>query len=94
MKEKEFLMAYSPTKNNCNNDGDFMVVQGICDLVIIKNNQIILVDFKLSNKSAQKLKNDYVEQINLYKQALENSYNLPVSKKYICKLTTGEFIEM
>ncbi len=94
LKEKEFLMAYSPTKNNCNNDGDFMVVQGICDLVIIKNNQIILVDFKLSNKSAQKLKNDYAEQINLYKQALENSYNLPVSKKYICKLTTGEFIEM
>lgn len=93
-KEKEFIMSYNPLTKNCENESEFMVVQGVCDLVIMKNNKLILIDFKLSKKNAQKLKQTYNEQIELYSKALENSYNLPVYKRYICKINTGEFIEI
>ncbi|MBQ7579389.1 MAG: UvrD-helicase domain-containing protein [Clostridia bacterium] len=94
LKEKEFIMAYNPITKTCENNGEFMVVQGVCDLVLKTNGGLILIDYKLTNKNAQKLIETYSEQIRLYSLALEASYKEKVVKKYICKLTTGEFIEI
>ena len=93
-KEKEFIMAYNPITKTCDNNGDFMVVQGVCDLVLKTQQGLILVDYKLTNKNAQDLINIYGEQIRLYSLALEASYKEKVLQKYICKLTTGEFIKV
>lgn len=73
---------------------NFTVVQGICDLIIKKKDSLILIDFKLSNKSRQKLIESYKTQIALYSRALTKSFKMPIEAAYICKLTTGEFIKV
>ena len=93
-KEKEFIMAYNPITKQCDNSGDFMVVQGVCDLVLKTKNGLILVDYKRTQKNAQQLLDSYGEQLYLYSLALEASYQEKVAQKYICNITTGEFIKV
>ena len=42
-------------------------MQGVIDLFIIKNNKIILIDYKYSNNNAEKLIKNYENQIKYYK---------------------------
>ncbi|MCR5553161.1 MAG: UvrD-helicase domain-containing protein [bacterium] len=94
LKEKEFLMAIDSKTGNISGKGEFMVVQGVCDLIVIKNGKITLIDYKLSNKTPENLIKSYKKQMELYKNAIIAGYGLPIEKTYICKLTTGEFIKI
>lgn len=62
-----------------------ILVQGIIDLYYIdKNDNLILVDYKTDYvQEENELINKYNEQLELYKKALELSYNKKVSKIYI-----------
>ena len=64
---------------------DNILVQGIIDLYYIdKNDNLILVDYKTDYvQNEDELIEKYKEQLNLYKKALELSYNKKVSKVYI-----------
>ena len=46
---------------------DKVLIQGVVDLIIEKENSIILVDYKFSSLPAKVLKEKYAEQLNLYK---------------------------
>lgn len=64
---------------------DNILVQGIIDLYYIdKDDNLILVDYKTDYvQDENELINKYKEQLNLYKKALELSYDKKVSKTYI-----------
>ncbi|MBO4569929.1 MAG: UvrD-helicase domain-containing protein, partial [Clostridia bacterium] len=94
LKEKEFLMAIDAKTGDISGSGEFMVVQGVCDLIVIKDGKITLIDYKLSNKTRENLIKSYQKQMELYKNAIIAGYGLPMDKTYICKLTTGEFIKI
>lgn len=102
LREREFIMRIdnetkaddSKLARTQKTGSNFTVVQGICDLIIKKKNSLILIDFKLSNKSPQKLIESYKTQIALYSRALTKSFKMPIEAAYICKLTTGEFIKV
>ena len=70
------------------------IVQGIIDLIAVCDNKAILVDYKTSSHSAERLKKDYSMQLTLYKKAIEKCLNLVVEKTYILSLITGELVEM
>ncbi len=92
LKEKEFFMSMDSADFTENaTTGDKIVVQGIADLVIIKDNMISVVDYKTGLLSAEKLK-QYKKQISLYASALSKSYKMPVNKMYVASVHTGDLV--
>ncbi len=89
-KEAEFMMyvPYSSLVESGVNDR--VLVQGIVDLIIFKENSIDIVDYKFSHLPVKLLKEKYSEQLALYKMAVEKAYKLPVEHMYIYSIETGE----
>lgn len=83
-KEKEFIF-YPKLSNILQTDYDNRVlVQGKVDLIIIKPEGIILVDYKTSRISnEERLKDEYKLQLDLYAKAVESFYGKKVIKKII-----------
>ncbi len=90
-KEKEFYMLVGASEYFGGCDGDGVVVQGIVDLCLKNSGGLAIVDYKTGtlNESAVE---KYKKQIELYASAMQKSMNLPVTKKYIASLKTGELI--
>ena len=91
-KEAEFMM-YVPYKEVVNSDvEDKILIQGVVDLIIEKENSIDIVDYKFSTLPAKVLKQKYEEQLNLYKKAVELAYNKKVENMFIYSINSGELI--
>lgn len=89
-KEAEFMM-YVPYNKIVNSAvEDKVLVQGVVDLIIEKENSITIVDYKFSTKPIKVLKQRYSEQLNLYKLAVEQAFNKKVDNIYIYSINTGE----
>ena len=71
---------------------DKVLIQGVVDLIIEKENSIVLVDYKFSSLPANILKEKYQEQLKLYKMAIENAFNKKVDQMFIYSINTGELI--
>lgn len=85
LREQKFYLnvPYNQIVKN-SNVVDNIVIEGIIDLVIIKGNDAVLVDFKTTNiTDANKLKQKYKIQLDCYQKAIENALNCTVSKKII-----------
>ena len=71
-----------------------ILVQGIIDLLAVKDGKVILVDYKRSDHSADRLKKDYQTQLSLYKKAVEKCLNLMVEKTFILAIPQGLIVEI
>lgn len=75
-----------------------ILVQGVIDLYYVnKNDELILVDYKtdyIEKDKKYELVNKYKKQLELYQEALEQSFNKKVSKKYIYSTCLGQAIEI
>ena len=69
---------------------DKVIVQGVVDLIIERENDIDIVDYKFSSLKIDILKEKYAEQLALYKKAVESAFNKPVKNTYIYSINTGE----
>ena len=91
-KEAEFMM-YVPYCDVVVGDiEDKILIQGVVDLIIEKENSVVLVDYKFSSLPAKILKEKYAEQLNLYKLAIEDAFKKPVEKMLIYSINTGELV--
>lgn len=92
-REQEFTLAVKASEYfDCDTD-DEIIVQGAIDLIIM-GEELIIVDFKKSNKSAQDLKKAYSLQLKLYARAASESLGRPVDKMLLYSISTGEIIEI
>ena len=91
-KEAEFMM-YVPYNSIIDSDvEDKVLIQGVVDLIIERENSIDIVDYKFSTLPAKVLKQKYAEQLNLYKMAVEKAYNKKVEHMFIYSINTGELV--
>jgi ATP-dependent helicase/nuclease subunit A len=91
-KEAEFMM-YVPYKEIIGGEiEDKVLVQGVVDLIVEKENSVDIVDYKFSSLPAKILKTKYMEQLRLYKKAVESAFNKPVEHMYIYSINTGELV--
>lgn len=89
-KEAEFMM-FVPYSEVVESDiNDKILIQGVVDLLIEKENSIIIVDYKFSSLPIKVLKEKYAEQLKLYKLAVEKAFNKPVENTYIYSINSGE----
>lgn len=93
MREQEFTLAVKASEYfDCDTD-DEIIVQGAIDLIIM-GKELIIVDFKKSNKSAPDLKKAYSLQLKLYARAAREALGRPVDKMLLYSISTGETIEI
>lgn len=94
LKEQKFVMRVPYCQVANSNCLDNVLIQGVIDLLIIKQNQIIIIDYKLSSKQEEQIASTYQKQLYLYGLAVEKYFkNLPV-KKLILSLKTSKIIDM
>ena len=94
-KEKEFIMKENIGNLLDNSLKDEILVQGIVDLFIVKDDEIILVDYKYSNsKDEEYLIKKYKNQLKLYKKAIENAYKLPIFQVFLLSLKNNNLIKV
>ena len=95
-KEKEFILK----EKLCNlvkntNSEDEIMVQGVVDMFVIKDDEIVLVDYKYSNSNNKAyLVERYKNQLKFYKIALENYFKKPVKHAYLLSLKVADLIEV
>lgn len=66
-----------------------VLVQGVIDLLIDKGDSFAVVDFKTGLASADKLKERYSKQLELYAEGVEKILHKPVSEKIIYGVMSG-----
>ena len=84
-REQQFLMLenYNALVKNSTLE-DEILVQGVIDLIIVKNNEIYLVDYKTSaSHNVEKTAQNYIMQLNCYSKAIEGALGAKVSKKFL-----------
>jgi len=76
---------------------DLIIVQGIADLVLIRENEIWILDFKSDRVSPDELNERiarYRPQVQLYQQALERTCRRPVTRLWLHFLHLGRSVEI
>ena len=94
LKEQSFVMQIPYNEIEPSEIRDKVLVQGVCDLVVIKDNQTILIDYKFSNLGENALAKKYKKQLFLYKKATSFALNTKVTKCYILSLKQAKLIEV
>lgn len=94
LKEREFFANVSAKLVNPKaNHDDTFILQGVIDLLIVKNNELILLDYKTGNMSDEKFEK-YKFQLDLYADVASRAFDLPVTKKIICFIDLKKLIEI
>ena len=93
LKEQQFLV-YMPASELVNTaERSKILVQGVADIIIIKENEIYLIDYKTSRiTSEEKFKQRYKTQLDIYAKAIESFYQKPVNKKMIYSFYLNKLI--
>jgi ATP-dependent helicase/nuclease subunit A len=91
------LAAITGVKSAPELEGEFVVVQGVADLVVLLPEEIWLVDFKTDDIRRDRLSDKikaYAPQLKLYAQALEKIYLRPVTKRWLHFLAARKTVEL
>lgn len=85
-REEPFLLALSPEVFSSGypkgDSKDFTVIRGICDLILLREDAVLLLDYKSDSvrrkDGREVLRNRYRLQMTLYAEALRRSFGKPV----------------
>ena len=91
------LAAITGVKSEPGLEAEFVVVQGVADLVVLLPEEIWLVDFKTDEITANELREKkrlYEPQLKLYALALEKIYSRPVTARWLHFLSAQKTVEI
>ena len=72
---------------------DKITIQGVIDAVVVTDDGAIILDYKYSSKDEDILKDVYIEQLRIYKLAIENILNIKVKKTYLYSIVDNTLID-
>lgn len=95
-KEKQFIMQEEYNKLVKNSDNKTkVIVQGVIDLVVIKDNEALLIDYKTNKVSSPDfLVKEYAMQLDIYAKAFELATNIKITDKYLYSFYLHKLIEV
>lgn len=94
-KEQKFCQFVTPSEVGYNYDNAQILVQGVVDLIAVKDGEAILIDYKLSKIVNEKdLIEKYEKQMRLYKSAIENCLKLTVKSVYLVNILQEKSIKI
>ena len=74
------------------NANDVFVMQGVIDLIVVKGDEIWILDYKTGKIDDAKLEK-YKFQIETYADIAEKSFAKKATRKVICMIDAEKFIE-
>lgn len=95
-REYRFTVNIPASLTGLTDDSETSVIlQGAVDLLIIKDNEITIVDYKTDRvTSTDILAQRYSKQLSLYKEAISACFGLSVSRCIIYSIRLGEYKEV
>lgn len=71
-----------------------VLLQGVIDLLAVKDGKAVIVDYKYSSLNAESMKKRYKKQLELYAYAAEKILGVKTERKIILNLYSGETAEV
>lgn len=93
-REEEFIVGAPSDLIFHNGSATPVLLQGVIDLLAIKDGEAVIVDYKYSVKSKQALLDSYSAQLDLYEYATKKILGVPVTAKIIVNLLSGEIVSV
>ena len=94
-KERKFCQLVPYEKISGEKVDEKVLIQGIIDLVAVKDGKAILIDYKITTiESDDDVRSKYFTQLNLYKNAIESILGVKVEKVYIVNVLKETLIEV
>ena len=94
-REQPFLTNFTARELYGEDSDAPILIQGIIDLVAIKDGKAILIDYKITTiESDDDVRSKYKTQLNLYKVAIESILGVKVEKVYIVNVLKETLIEV
>ncbi|MBQ4313679.1 MAG: PD-(D/E)XK nuclease family protein [Clostridia bacterium] len=73
--------------------GERVILQGECDLLMVMEDEVIIVDYKTDRVAkAQELTERYTPQLELYASAVRQIFSLPARRCYLYSFALGKLI--
>lgn len=73
-------------------DGVTTIVQGIADCIFLENGEYVILDFKTDRvKNADELRDEYREQLEIYKEAIEKIFEKRVKECILYSIPLGQY---
>lgn len=94
LKEQKFVMCVPYNQVTNSNNLSKVLIQGVIDLIIIKDNKIILIDYKLTHKSKKQILETYKKQLDLYTLALNKRFKNTQIDRLILDLYNNEILNI
>lgn len=94
LREREFIY-YAPAREilrDCTSE-DKTLLQGVIDLIILSEEGNVLVDYKVTNASADTVRARYGEQVRLYARVFEEITGLRLARKAVFILNRNEVVD-
>ena len=88
-REREFLLAMPADGLFETKSQDEVLVQGVIDLMAVRGNECVIVDYKYSSHDAARLLADYTPQLKIYAAAAKKSAGVERVSAYILNILRG-----
>ncbi len=88
-REREFLLTVPAEQLYPGTTDDSVLVQGVIDLMAVRGEECVLVDYKYSSHDAARLLNDYRPQLQIYAAAAARRPGIKNVKAYILNILRG-----
>lgn len=96
-KEKSFIVAAAASElygEEYAESNEKVVMQGVIDLLAVKEKSVAVIDYKYSRASAEKLVERYKKQLDLYAQTAAKLLGKEIESETIVNLFSGEVIKI
>lgn len=91
-REKSFLLSLPVIEVTDKDSTEELLIQGQIDLLAIKGDKAVVIDYKYSKLSGERLKSKYYKQLDIYAKAVEKILKVKVEGKYLLNLISGETV--
>jgi ATP-dependent helicase/nuclease subunit A len=72
-----------------------VIVQGIIDLVVVRDDGVYLIDYKTNRgMTAEELSKTYSLQLKLYSHAFKEATGIEITKKFLYSFKLGRLINV
>ena len=93
-REQPFVAGFSAKDVGYERAEGEILVQGIIDLLAVKGDEAIILDYKATGKSREEMLGKYKTQLEIYKKAVEKVMKLKVKKTILFNVFTCETVEV
>ena len=92
-KERQFLSYFNASEISNTTEDSKVLIQGVADLIIEKENEIYLIDYKTSRlNSEQDFVKKYKTQLDIYSKSIQSYFGKPVTKKLVYSFWLNKLI--